>query len=552
MAKINGAALIAKCLKQQGVKELFGVVGIPVTGIAKAAQDEGIRYIGTRHEQAAGFAAQAVSYIRGHVGVALTVSGPGMTNATTALGNAWSNCWPMVLLGGATDLEYTHRGGFQEAPQMAIARPFCKWVGQPTRAEDVPRMIEHAFRTAWHGRPGPVYIDLPGDIIEATLDDAGLAMPAQVAPPPRMAAPPELVAKAVETLRAAKKPLLIVGKGSAWSEASTEVRRFVERTDIPVLPTPMGKGVVPDDHPNVVSAARSYVLKNADVILLAGARLNWILHFGAAPRFNPDVKVIQIDLAQEEIGTNVPATVGLTGDLKAVMTQLVGQLEESPWECDPKGEWKKGLTAEVAKRKAELKPALESNETPMGYFRPLNEIQKVMPRDAILVAEGASTMDISRSVLENYFPKKRLDAGSWGTMGAATGFALASAVVHPEHRVIALMGDASFGFSGMEIEVAARYKLPITWIVFTNGGIGGGVAKPQQNGQLPVNVYQNGCRYDKVMEAFGGKGFHCESPDQLAKALQAAFASGETALINVAIAPTAKKAPQTYTHWLTR
>jgi len=188
----------------------------------------------------------------------------------------------------------------------------------------------------------------------------------------------------------------------------------------------------------------------------------------------------------------------------------------------------------------------------MGYFRPLQEIQKVLPRDAIIVSEGASTMDISRSVLENYQPRNRLDAGSWGTMGGATGFALASAVVHPERRVIALMGDASFGFSGMEVEVAARHRLPITWIVFTNGGIVSGVANLPKDGPLPVNVFQPGARYEKIMEAFGGKGFYCETPDQLARALRTAFDSGETALINVAIAPTAKKAPQTYSHWSSR
>ncbi len=550
MAEINGAALIAKCLKQQGVKEMFGVVGIPVTGITMTTQAKGIRYIGTRHEQAAGFAAQAVSYIRNHVGVALTVSGPGMTNAITALGNAWSNCWPMILLGGSTDSNYTYRGGFQVAPQVEAARPFCKWVAQPVRVEDIPELIAQGIRTAWYGRPGPVYIDLPGDIIEGMVDESSLSFPAPVAPPARMGAPPELVAEAVETLRSAKKPLLIVGKGAAWADAATELRRIVDSTNIPVLPTPMGKGVVPDDHPNIISAARSYALKNADLIILAGARLNWMLHFGMSPRFNPEARIIQIDLAQEEIGANRPAAVGLTGDLKAVSAQLVARLEEASWECDPDGEWKTGLAAEVARKKDELKAALESDEVPMGYFRPLQEIQKVLPRDAIIVAEGANTMDISRSVLENYEPRSRLDAGSWGTMGAATGFALASAVVHPERRVIALMGDASFGFSGMEIEVAARHRLPITWIVFTNGGIGGGVADLPADEQPPVNVFRPGIRYEKIMEAFGAKGFYCETPDELAKALRTAFDSGETALINVAIAPAAKKAPQTYSHWL--
>ena len=549
MAEIKGAQLIAESLKRQGIQEVFGVMGYPVVEVAYHIQEIGIRYIGTRHEQAAGFAAQAVSYLRRRVGVALTITGPGMTNALTALGNAWVNGWAMLLISGSSDLSSHHRGAFQEAPQLAYARPFCKWVGRASRVEDIPRLVDQAIRKAWYGRPGPVYLDVPADVINAMTDEKSIEYPPPVPPPPRMGADPEGVLAALEILRDAARPLLLIGKGAVLADAAPELGRFVQKTGIPVLPSPMGKGVIPDDDPNVVSAARSYALKNADAILLAGARLNWIFHFGQPPRFDPGVKVIQIDIEPEELGANVLPAVGLAGDLKTVMGQMVARLEQDPWHYDPAGPWKKALAQEAAKKSSEIEPHLDSDDVPMGYYRPLKEIGKLLPRDALLVAEGANTMDISRSVLKNYFPGHRLDAGSWGTMGVGTGFALAAAVVHPEKRVVALMGDGAFGFSGLEVEVAVRYKLPIIWIVFNNNGIGGGVARLPDDAPPPVNAYLPGARYDKVMEAFGGRAYHCESPGDLAKALKAALSANETALIHVPIEPTAQPAYQRYA-WL--
>lgn len=551
MAEIDGATLVARCLKQQGVNELFGVVGIPVTGIALAAAGEGIRYIGTRHEQAAGYAAQAMSYMNGRIGACIVVSGPGMTNAISALGNAWSNCWPMLLIGGSSNQALNHMGDFQAAPQVELARPFCKWVGQAERIELIPRYIATAIRTAISGRPGPVYLDLPGDIIASRIDEARLDYPARVEPPPAPKVDEALISKALEALRSAQNPLAIIGKGAAWARAESQVRRFIDDTQMPFLPSPMGKGVVPDDHPLSVAAARSYALQNTDLIFLIGARLNWIMHFGLPPRFRKDVRVVQLDIAAEEIGTNVPTEVPLVGDAKVVMAQMVAALEEHPWQVSATGAWRQGLQKEMQAKRAATVPLLQSDEVPMNYYRPLQELQDILPRDAMIVTEGASTMDISRQVLDNYEPRHRLDAGSWGTMGVGPGFALAAQVANPGKRVIALEGDAAFGFDGLEVEVAVRHSLPITWIVFNNNGIGGGPSTLPTDGPIPPNMFTPNARYDKVIEAFGGKGYHVETPEAFRQALQESFASGKTTLINVAINPQSKRRPQQFA-WLTR
>ena len=551
MAEIDGATLVARCLKQQGIDELFGVVGVPVSGIASAALGEGMRYIGMRHEQAAGYAAQTISYLKGRIGACIVVSGPGMTNAITAFGNAWANCWPMLLIGGSSNQLLNHRGDFQAAPQVALAQPFAKWVGQAERIDYIPRYIATAVRAAISGRPGPVYLDLPGDIISAKIDEEQIVYPPRVEAPPAPTVDASLAQQALAAFRSAQQPLVIIGKGAAWAQAEEQVRRFIDETQMPFLASPMGKGVVPDDHPLSVAAARSYALQNADLIFLIGARLNWIMHFGLPPRFREGVRVVQLDIAPEEIGTNVPTEVPLVGDAKAVMGQLVAQLEESPWQVSAQSPWRQGLAKEIDEKKAATVPMLESDAVPMNYYRPLKEIQDALPRDAIIVSEGASTMDISRQVLENYEPRSRVDAASWGTMGMGPGSAIAAQVANPGKRVIALEGDAAFGFDGLEVEVAVRHKLPITWIVFNNNGIGGGPSELPDDQPPPPGAFVPNARYDRVMEAFGGKGYHVETPEALRAALQASFASGDTTLINVMIDPVARRRPQQF-GWLSR
>ncbi len=550
MADINGSTIIARSLKQQGVDYMFGVVGFPVFGIASAAQQEGIAYYGFRNEQSASYAAGAVGYLTGRPGACLCVSGPGMVHGIAGLANAWSNAWPMILLGGANDAYQNGQGAFQEAPQVEAARPFSKYAARPDRADRVPFYIEQAVRTSIYGRPGAVYLDLPNDIISAELPEEQVRFPARCPEPPRSQADPTEVERALAALRSAKRPLVIVGKGAAYARAEDEVRAFLAATGLPFLPTPMGKGVVPDDHPNSVAPARSHALREADLIVLIGARLNWILHFGLAPRFADDVKVVQIDIEPEEIGSNVPTEAALVGDARQITAQLNAALEAEPWSYSADTPWWRALRDKVAENRAAVEQMENDDSVPMGYYRVLREIREQLPSNTIIVSEGATTMDIGRTMLPNQEPRRRLDAGNFGTMGVGLGFAIAAAVVHPEKKVVAVEGDSAFGFSGMEVEVACRYELPITFIVVNNNGIGGGPSKLDRS-RIPPSVYTPNARYERVIEAFGGRGMYATTPGELQSALKDALADPRPNLVNVMIDPRAQRKPQPF-NWLTR
>ncbi|MGH7153456.1 MAG: thiamine pyrophosphate-binding protein, partial [Acetobacteraceae bacterium] len=322
MSKIDGATLMARSLKQQGVNTMFGVVGFPVGPIAIAAQKAGIRYIGMRNEQSASYAAQAVGYLTGRPGAALVVSGPGVVHGLAGLANAQQNCWPMILIGGASPTYQNGMGAFQEERQVQIASPFCKFAHAIEHVYRIPFYVEMAVRNSIYGRPGATYLDMPDDIILGEIEEDKIQPAATVAEPPRMQALPEDIDKALNTLESAERPLVIVGKGMAWSRAEDDVRAFVERTQLPFLASPMGKGVMDDTHPLSVGAARSHALQDADVIFLMGARLNWIMHFGRPPRFNENVRIVQLDIAAEAISQNVPAEVALVGDGRAIVGQL--------------------------------------------------------------------------------------------------------------------------------------------------------------------------------------------------------------------------------------
>ena len=550
MAEIRGASIIARSLKQQGVEYMFGVVGFPVVPIAIAAQREGIRYLGFRNEQAASYAAGAVGYLTGRPGACLAVSGPGMVHAIAGLANAWANRWPMILLGGANDSYQNGQGAFQEAPQIEAARPFVKYAARPDRLERLPFYVEQAVRTSIYGRPGAVYLDLPNDIIVPRVEEASIEFKPRCPDPPRSLAEPEQVERALELLRSAERPLVVVGKGAAYARAESEVREFIERTQLPFLASPMGKGVVPDDHPLSIAPARSHALQNADVVFLMGARLNWIMHFGLPPRFAEGVRVIQLDIAAEEIGTNVPAEVALVGDAKRVTAQLNAHLAEEPWSYAADAEWLAALSRAVDENRRAVEAMLNDDSEPMGYYRVLREVRDQLPRDAIICSEGANTMDIGRTILSNQEPRHRLDAGSFGTMGVGLGFALAAAVVHPDKKVVAVEGDSAFGFSGLEVEVACRYDLPITFIVVNNNGIAGGVdaIDPQR---VPPSVFTPGARYERIIEAFGGRGYCVSSPAELGPALKQALHDPKPSLVNVLIDPVAQRRPQKF-EWLTR
>ncbi len=550
MGKVTGAQLMARNLKQHGVDYMFGVVGFPVQPIAAAALEEGITYIGMRNEQSASYAAQAAGYMTGRPGACLVVSGPGVVHGLAGLANAKENCWPMILIGGASPTYQNGMGAFQEERQVHIATPFSKYAHAVEHTHRIPFYVEQAVRQSIYGRPGAAYLDMPDDIIQGEVDEADVAHIPTVADPPRSIAPKENIEAALNALETAERPLVIVGKGMAWSRAEDEVRAFIERTQLPFLASPMGKGVIDDSHPLSVGAARSHALREADVVLLMGARLNWIMHFGKKPRFNDNVRVVQLDIAHEAIGNNVPAEVALVGDGKAITGQLNQALGNRQWFYPSDTAWRAALKEKADANATQIQPMIDDDSSPTNYYRALKDIREWATEDAIIVGEGANTMDIGRTQLPNAAPRLRLDAGSYGTMGIGMGFAIAAAVVHRDRPIISISGDSALGFSGMEIETACRYKLPIKIVVLNNGGIGRGVEAFADGEQIPPFALSIGARYDKMMEAFGGKGFYIEDPANLKQALADANAFDGPALVNVRLYHAAGRKPQQF-GWLT-
>ncbi|XP_072431796.1 2-hydroxyacyl-CoA lyase 1 isoform X2 [Chiloscyllium punctatum] len=563
--ELSGAQVVAEALRGQNLRYMFGIVGIPVIEIAMAAQAAGIKYIGMRNEQAACYAASAVGYLTGRPGICLTVSGPGLLHTLGGMANANMNCWPLVVLAGSSDRNQETMGAFQEFPQVEACRLYSKFSSRPNSLEAIPAIIEKAVRSSMYGRPGACYVDIPGDMVTSKIRSELLrTVPCCLRAPVAMAEP-QVVKEAALIIKSAKRPLVIVGKGAAYSRAEDNIKKLINLCGLPFLPTPMGKGVVPDNHHNCVSAARSRALQNADVILLLGARLNWILHFGHPPRFRADVKIIQVDLCAEELGNNVKPVAALLGDVNAVVEQLLECFRINPWTYASNSEWWLRLKEKMKDNEEESKALAAQKTLPMNYYTVFHNIQAVLPEDCIIVSEGANTMDIGRTVLQNYLPRHRLDAGTFGTMGVGLGFAVAAALIakdeSPHQRVICIEGDSAFGFSGMEVETICRYRLPIVVIVVNNNGIYSGVDEGTwkelaEVGDVaivapPISLSPN-AHYEQVMTAFGGKGYFVQTPEELQKALTACLADQKLpSLINVMIDPSSDRKKQDFT-WLTR
>ena len=547
MSKIDGATLMARSLKQQGVDYMFGIVGFPVGPIATAAQEAGIQYIGMRNEQSASYAAQAVGYLTGRPGACLVVSGPGVVHGLSGLANAQQNCWPMIMIGGASPTYQNGMGAFQEERQVQIATPFCKFAHAVEHVHRIPFYVEMAVRNSIYGRPGACYLDMPDDIILGEVEEEKVHQAATVGDPPRFQAMQEDIDKALNTLESAERPLVIVGKGMGWSRAEDEVRAFIERTQLPFLASPMGKGVMDDNHPLSVGAARSHALQEADVIFLMGSRLNWIMHFGLPPRFNKKVRIIQLDISPEAISQNVAAEVALVGDGRAIVGQLNKALESRQWFYPKDTPWHAAIAQKSAANAKQIQSMIDDNSAPTNYYRAFKDISAWLPDNAVIIGEGANTMDIGRTQMPNKNARLRLDAGSYGTMGIGMGFTIAAAVAHPDRPIVSVFGDAAIGFSGMEIETACRYNLPEKIVVLNNGGIGGGIESfPEDRSQLPPRVMAIGSGYEKIMDAFGGKGWYVDDPKDLRKALDEAMAYPGPALVNVKLHHAAGRKPQQF------
>jgi thiamine pyrophosphate-dependent acetolactate synthase large subunit-like protein len=543
MAEIEGGALVAAALRDQGVELVFTVVGGPVIETIGACGDAGIRPIGVRHEQAAVMMAQAYQYVGGKPGVAILASGPAVTNGITGAHVALDNCWPVLILGGSSALKQRGRQPFQEADSVTMMRPVTKWAAQVDSTERIPEFIALAFRAATSGRPGPVYLDLPSDVLSAKVDEDRVVHPPRVHVTVPPAADADAIVEAAELLLSAERPLLLLGKGVRWSDVSGELRELVETLALPFVPSPMGRGFIPDDHPLCMNAARSTAMRGADVVLVLGARLNWM--FGNGRSLARDAKIIQVDIDANEIGMQREVAVGLYADAGAVTLQLlaaVADRAEGVARSRAEGSWLAELRAAREKNEQMLAGQLDSDAVPMTPHRLLREVRDVLPRDAIIVVDGQVILSAGRQVLQSYTPASRLNSGSNGCMGVGVPFAIGAKLARPDVPVISVNGDAAFGFNGMEVETAVRSGANVVFVVDNNQGIMGSVLEGRMFQQPPserVAMYTPSARYDKIMEAFGGHAEHIEQPEEIGPALHRAFASGKAALLDITVDPAA-------------
>jgi len=543
-ALTDGFHLVIDALKLNDIHTIFGLVGIPITDLARLAQAEGMRFIGFRHEQHAGNAAAIAGYMTQKPGICLTVSAPGFLNGLTALANATTNCFPMILISGSSEREIVdlQQGDYEEMDQLNNARPYAKASYRINRAEDIGIGIARAIRAAVSGRPGGVYLDLPAELLGQSIDaEKGKKSLVKVVDPvPRQIPAPDAIQRAVDLIKGAKRPLILLGKGAAYAQADAEIRQFVELSGIPYLPMSMAKGLLPDTHPQCVSATRSYVLAESDVVILIGARLNWLLAHGKGKTWGGVPKqFIQIDISPTEIDSNVAIAAPLIGDVGSCVTALLAAMGTNfP---RPNDAWIGDITDRKDKNIAKMAVTLEQNPTPMNFHSALRAIRDVLKTrpDINVVNEGANTLDFARSIINMYQPRKRFDSGTWGIMGIGMGYAIGAAVTSGL-PVVAIEGDSAFGFSGMELETICRYNLPVTTIVFNNNGVYRGTdVNPTGGADVAPTVFVKGIRYDKMIEAFGGIGYNVTTPEELTKALTAAIAAGKPALINAVIDETA-------------
>ena len=528
MALISGSEILARAMAQHGIDTMFYLMGGPMIHAELACIDIGIRCIDVRHEQAAAMMAHAYSRLTNRVGVCMAASGPGACNLVTGVATAWADGAPVLAIGGACGLNVWGRGVFQEMDQVALFRPITKWSERVTDVRRIPDMLATAMRHASSGKPGPVYLDIGGNILYQQIDDGEVAYPepkltrARHRPP----ANAEAVAEAVALLARASKPIVVSGSGILWSEASRELQRFVERTGIPFYTTPQGRGVIPDDHELSFLNARAAAFKEADLLLVVGTRANYVNGHFAAPRFNAAARMIHVNIDPTDVGVTRECDVAVVGDAKLALDQLTAQAEGKVRPAQYRG-WVAQLAAINRDKGAQAADRMASDNLPIHPLRLCKEVGDFLDRDAILVVDGQEILNYGRQSIRTYVPGHRLNSGTFGTMGVGLPFGVGAKVACPDKQVLVLHGDGSFGLNAMELDTAVRHKIPVVTVISLNGGWTAVEAHRKPGQHLGYT------RYDRMAEALGCHAEYVEQPADIRPALERAFASGVPALVNV-------------------
>jgi oxalyl-CoA decarboxylase len=545
---VDGFKLVIEALKLNGLDTIYGLPGIPITDLTRRAQADGIRVLSFRHEQNAGYAASIAGFLTQKPGICLTVSAPGFLNGLNALAHATTNCFPMILISGSSEREVVdlQQGDYEEMDQLAVAKPVCKAAFRVLHAEDIGVGIARAIRAAVSGRPGGVYLDLPAKLFAQSIEaEAGRKSLIKVVDPaPKQLPAPDAVKRAMDLLKSAKKPLIVLGKGAAYAQADADIKALIEKTGIPYLPMSMAKGLLPDTHEQCASAARSFVLPEADVVMLIGARLNWLLSHGKGKTWGGksskdwgNQKFIQVDISPIEADSNVRIDAPVVGDIGSVVAAFLKDIASVP---RAPADWVNAINERKSKNVAKMGETLAKDPSPMNFHSALNVVRDIVKAnpDAMLVNEGANALDFTRSIVDMYKPRKRIDVGTWGIMGIGMGYCVAAAVV-TKQQVIAIEGDSAFGFSGMEVETICRYDLPVCIVVMNNNGVYRGTDVDPTGRDPAPTVFVKGARYDRIIEAFGGVGANATTPAELRKAMEEAIRSRKPTLINAVIDETA-------------
>ena len=530
MATITGSEVLAQALRSQGVDTLFYLMGGPMLETEAACIQLGIRAIDTRHEQAAALAAHAWTRVTRRPGVCMGCSGPGTTNLVTGVANAFADAAPVVAIGGSSPRVFLGMEAFQEIDQVAVMRPVTKWAERIYDARRIPEIVATAFRQATTGRPGPVYLDLPGDTLGEKVEEEKIAYPPAWRPLPRTLGDPGAVREAVALLARAERPVILAGSGVWWADGAQALQALVEATGIPFYTTPISRGLIPEDHRLAFLNARSKAFTEADVVLAVGTRFNWMVQFGRPPRFAADLRVIHVDVNPTQLGQNRAVDVPIAGDARAVLEQLRAQAEGA---IDPRrwAAWTGKLRVLDGEKSAEQDKASSSDAAPIHPLRLCKEVRDFLRRDAILVVDGQEILNYGRQAIPTFVPGHRLNSGAFGCMGVGLPFGVGAKVARPDAQVVVLHGDGSYGLNAMEIDTAVRHKIPVVVVISNNGGW---TADAPWTRPLPKPGRQLGhTRYDRIAQELGAHGEFVEKPHDIRPALERAWASGKPAVVNV-------------------
>ena len=550
MAQLNGSEILAKALKREGVDELFFLMGGPMLAAESASIKEGIRCIDVRHEQAAAMMAQAYSRLQQRPGVCMAASGPATINLSTGLANALIDCCPVVALGGASPILGNGKQVFQEIDQMEIMSGCVKYAARVHDAHRIPELLNTAMQRAMSGKPGPVYLDLPGDVLYQMVDEdkVNWALSGRSILGSRPPANEDQIETLVQALSKAERPVILSGSGIIWSQAWEELHALVDAAGIPFYTTPQGRGVVPEDHECCFPAARSTAFRDADLIVVLGTRLNYIVAHLAAPRFSADATIARIDIDVDEIAESPrKLDIPIVADAKTALGQLnkaiEGRIDPSQYEL-----WRNNLAEnEASKRSAPGSNSL-SDAVPIHPLRLCEEVKNFMNRDAVLVVDGQEILNYGRQSMPTYAPGHRLNSGPFGTMGVGLPFGLGAKVAKPDTQVIVVHGDGSFGLNSMELDTAVRHNIPLLVVISLNGGWTADPDKDKPGRDLGYT------RYDQMAEALGCYSEYVENPGEIQSALvraQAKVDEGMVAVVNVKTDPAARATTQRFATYST-